>query len=42
MDIIEAIKRGIVACPKVVNCIYNLENDMEDLKFSIEEIKDEK
>ena len=42
MDIIEAIKRGIVVCPKVVNCIYNLENDMEDLKFSIEEIKDEK
>ena len=41
MDIIEAIKSGIVACPKVVNCIYNLKNEMDDLKFSIEEIKDD-
>ena len=43
MDIVEAIKLGIVANPKVVNCEYTLLNDeyLEDLKISIDSIVDE-
>ena len=43
MDIIEAIKTGIVANPKVVNCEYSLIEDgsLDNLKLSIENITDE-
>ena len=43
MDIVEAIKTGIVANPKVVNCEYSLLTDgsLEQLQLSIENITDE-
>ena len=43
MDIIEAIKMGIIANPKVINCAYSLIKDgsMDELRLSIEDIQDE-
>ena len=43
MDIVDAIKRRIIANPKVINCEYSLISDgsMDDLKLSIENIMDE-
>ena len=41
LDIFEAIKMGIVNCPEVVNCVYNLKSELEDLKFTIDEIKND-
>ena len=43
MDIVEAIKKRIIANPKVINCEYSLISDgsMDELKLSIENIMDE-
>ena len=43
MNLLEAIKRGIVNNPKVINCEYSLIKDgsLEELKIKIEEITDE-
>lgn len=43
MDIIDAVKKRIIANPNVINCEYSLISDgsMDDLKLSIENIIDE-
>ena len=41
LDIVSTIEMKIVSCPKVINCIYNLKNNLNDLKFSIDEIKND-
>ena len=39
LDIIDAIKLGIVTNPQIINCMYSLKNEVEELKFSIDKIK---
>ena len=44
MDLLEAIKKGIIHNPNVINCEYSLIKDgsLDDLELSIEDITDEK
>ena len=42
LDLIEAIQSGILMNFDVINCAYTYQNQLEELKFSIDEINDEK
>lgn len=43
MDLLEAIERGIIHSPNVVNCEYSLIKDgsLDELKLKIDDIIDE-